>query len=458
MMKMLTSTVSKLAAATAFLAGALTLVAPAQAQLSASYLEPFPPNETYRLQVFGGSLASQLASALKVQLQEEANVAIFSQAVTNGGLARNRRVNMPKQVADKVGTDNFQIAVIMVGSIDRQSMRANGQRFQVGTDGWKQAYGARVDQIIKTLRAKEIAVYWVGMPITSNKARNADMQMLNAIFRERSFRNATRFIDVWDGFTELDGTFSAYGPDLAGENRRLRGKDGVSFTTRGALKLASFVATEIKRDLSTAKSQRAIPLAGDPQDMTRLRQRLEASRLASLASAGRSDGPDAQTPEDAARVEGPFASGTRVRNYPAADGLIRLALPDAQAPGQTRTVDLKLVRPALPSAVVAHIQRRSKQVPFRDQAQLTVPLENGQTMQWLLTPPEQWRTGANRAVPVTQTPFYKVLVKGERLAARPGRADDFRWPPPWAVSRDAGTGQDAERAPDPAAQSAGAGG
>jgi hypothetical protein len=35
--------------------------------------------------------------------------------------------------------------------------------------------------------------------------------------------------------------------------------------------------------------------------------------------------------------------------------------------------------------------------------------------------------GAGR-MPLTQSPYYKVLVKGEPLPPRRNRADDFHWP------------------------------
>ena len=41
-------------------------------------------------------------------------------------------------------------------------------------------------------------------------------------------------------------------------------------------------------------------------------------------------------------------------------------------------------------------------------------------------------TGAGRTrVPLTQSPYYKALVKGEALPSKAGRADDFSWPKPW---------------------------
>jgi hypothetical protein len=31
-------------------------------------------------------------------------------------------------------------------------------------------------------------------------------------------------------------------------------------------------------------------------------------------------------------------------------------------------------------------------------------------------------------LPLTQRPYYKVLIKGEQLKPKSGRADDFAWP------------------------------
>jgi uncharacterized protein len=31
-------------------------------------------------------------------------------------------------------------------------------------------------------------------------------------------------------------------------------------------------------------------------------------------------------------------------------------------------------------------------------------------------------------LPLTQRPYYKVLIKGEQLKPKAGRADDFTWP------------------------------
>ena len=65
----------------------------------------------------------------------------------------------------------------------------------------------------------------------------------------RLFRvGARRYVDVWNSFLDVNGNYSAYGPDVNGQRRKLRFKNGISFTKAGNQKLAFFVAREIKRD------------------------------------------------------------------------------------------------------------------------------------------------------------------------------------------------------------------
>ena len=81
------------------------------------------------------------------------------------------------------------------------------------------------------------------------------------MFREKAFINGAKFIDTWNGFTDEAGRFSAYGPDMTGQVKRLRADDGVHFTMRCYLNLAHFVEKELRRDLALAKNERNIPLA-----------------------------------------------------------------------------------------------------------------------------------------------------------------------------------------------------
>ena len=61
--------------------------------------------------------------------------------------------------------DTYQIAVVMFGANDAQPIKSGKDWLKVGSEGWREIYGQRVEAFIKKLRAANIAVYWVGLPI-----------------------------------------------------------------------------------------------------------------------------------------------------------------------------------------------------------------------------------------------------------------------------------------------------
>ena len=46
-----------------------------------------------------------------------------------------------------------------------EQLKQDGKVLKVGTEEWREAYGARVEKFIKKLRAANVAVYWVGLPV-----------------------------------------------------------------------------------------------------------------------------------------------------------------------------------------------------------------------------------------------------------------------------------------------------
>src|SRR6185295_1625291 len=109
-----------------------------------------------------------------------------------------------------------------------------------------------------------------GLPIMRSDGQNADAEALNDVYREKAFINGAKFIETWNGFTDESGRFSAYGPDMTGQVKRLRADDGVHFTMRGYLKLAHYVEKELRRDLNLAKIERNIPLAGNEDEQAKV--------------------------------------------------------------------------------------------------------------------------------------------------------------------------------------------
>jgi hypothetical protein len=95
--------------------------------------------------------------------------------------------------------------------------------------------------------------------------------------------------------------------------------------------------------------------------------------------------------------------------------------------GAEEIVTLDIVRPAIPASVVALVTRReSPDKPSQMGHSLVDQVSGGLAMMSSITPSTALSSG--RGLSPTQSPYYRVLMKGERLTPKKGRADDFTWP------------------------------
>jgi hypothetical protein len=128
--------------------------------------------------------------------------------------------------------------------------------FEFHTDQWEAAYTRRIDATIAALKSGGVPVLWVGLPAQRGPKATSDASYLNELYRGRAEKAGIVFVDIWDGFVDEQGRYSAQGPDFEGQIRRLRSADGIYFTKAGARKLAHYVEREIDR----GEVNRAIPV------------------------------------------------------------------------------------------------------------------------------------------------------------------------------------------------------
>jgi uncharacterized protein len=142
---------------------------------------------------------------------------------------------------------------------DAQPGRKTGGVAEFRTDHWAEIYSKRIDETIAALKSKGVPVFWVGLPSMRGAKSTADTVYLNDLYRARAERAGVVYIDIWDGFVDESGKYSTFGPDYEGQVRRLRSQDGVFFTKFGALKLAHYVAREIRRHMNSRVTPVALP-------------------------------------------------------------------------------------------------------------------------------------------------------------------------------------------------------
>lgn len=377
--------------------------APALSFRSHSFINPFPQTERYHLHVIGDGLAEGLYSGMQAAFEKDGTMRVINSSRGNTSLARPDRSNWPADIDELIKAQPMHIAVIMVGLNDARAMRlATGKWVKFGTDEWRDAYAKEIDKFIKALKDRNVAVYWVGLPVMSSPSTNDSMASLNDIIRERAYLGNVKFVDTWNGFTDQSGKFTAYGPDLTGQTQRLREPDGISFTARGNRKLANYVEVILRRDLNEAKAERNIPLAGDEEEQSRLLPKAEPKDIKDKDAKDKASWMPELKAGDAGKVppqtgndgQKPLPGTAPVYNSPALQPSVRSSF----APlGETIMGDMGEGVTSL--ATVSPI------------ADLNAAIDAGE-----------------RRLPVSERQYYKALVKGEPLKPKPGRADDFKWP------------------------------
>jgi uncharacterized protein len=198
-------------------------------------------SDPVRVWVGGDSMGGELGFALGPMLEDTKVFKPITFYKESSGICRYDFFNWQREIESVVQTAKPQAAVIMMGTNDTQSIsQDDGSWIAYGNVDWKSAYEKRVGDIIDTfLDAGVRRVYWVGMPIMGEDWRNSRMRLINKVFQKQSEkRPGAEYIDIWDLYTNSDGSFDA----------SLRLSDGVHFTTDGQQKLGKAVLKAIKAD------------------------------------------------------------------------------------------------------------------------------------------------------------------------------------------------------------------
>jgi uncharacterized protein len=225
------------------------------------------PGQVYQILVVGDNLAGGLGAGLSRLGEAGKPVIVTNRFNEVSGLARPDFYDWPQALTKITEGRNFDSAVVMIGTNDRREFRSTAGRFAFNTPEWKQAYGAQIDAMITVLKARQINVYWVGLPPMADPAYDADVQIINTIAKERAEALNITYVDIRPDFLNPDGTYTDRGLDEQGISRKMRSRDGINFFKIGNTKMAQLVLTAITAktvDKAFIESAKAAPETAAP--------------------------------------------------------------------------------------------------------------------------------------------------------------------------------------------------
>lgn len=221
------------------------------------------PNAT-KLAVFGDSMAVDLAKALERFYAEDPNLVVVDQGVGSSGFVRDDYFDWNKTIREQIAADSFDVAVVIIGVNDRQEIKADGQSYNSLTDPWVSIYQTRLNDFLSQLRAARKPVIWIGLPPMSRSEYSTAMSQISALQKMAAFSSGAEFLDIYERFLGEDGKYSSFGPDVNGQNARMRKDDGIHFSSAGADKLAFYVSQSLRTFYRGGSVTLAVvdPLAG----------------------------------------------------------------------------------------------------------------------------------------------------------------------------------------------------
>ncbi|WP_181408076.1 SGNH/GDSL hydrolase family protein [Pararhizobium mangrovi] len=233
--------------------------------------KPAPPPEpkvekvdnALTILVVGDFMASGLADGLSEAFEKSPGVEIVDRSKGSSGLVRDDYYDWPGQIGSILDETKPSIVVVEIGANDRQDLRIDGKSAPVRSDAWTAAYTDRATALANAVTKRDIPLLWAGVPAFKSPAMSADMLAFDSIFRSVASKTGGTFVDTWDGFTDEDGNFVYTGPDINGQQVRLRGSDGINLTRAGKRKLAFYVEKPARRLLGDSASEDVAKLSGD---------------------------------------------------------------------------------------------------------------------------------------------------------------------------------------------------
>jgi len=207
--------------------------------------------------VFGDSFGDGIWAAMHQMMPKGYQVIRFSKEST--GFTRYASLNLEDNARSQIAGQPIDVAVIDFGANDTQGLYDGPHAYPLLSDGWKAAYGARIDRYVTLLRQQGAMVYWLGLPKMRKPEFDRQISDMEAFYNARMTALGVPYIGVEPLSVDASGAFNEYLPDGPSQKPRLmRANDGIHMTFAGYERLASPAVARIEDYVARARKMAAI--------------------------------------------------------------------------------------------------------------------------------------------------------------------------------------------------------
>jgi hypothetical protein len=203
-----------------------------------------------RVYVAGDSAAEPLGYELQRLSAGDGWMTAVVDFKVSSGLANPGYFNWPARLGQALATRPAPEAVVLfLGGNDHLLMRTAAGTVQPGQSGWAEEYARRAGELMDLAGRAGARVYWVGMPVVHDRARNGSVAAINAaLVAAAAGRPWVRYLDVAPLFGDVGRDYSAYRLGPSGEPTKVRQDDGVHLARAGSIWVAELLYDRITQD------------------------------------------------------------------------------------------------------------------------------------------------------------------------------------------------------------------
>lgn len=265
---------SSSAAAAAVPAHPVPVVAAMPANAEASFAERCAPSFQLRQQltstaavggrvrigVFGDSFGKGVWSGLLSQLPSKAGYEVTDYGQEATGFTRYKSLNLEKHLAEQIGSNSLDIAVISFGANDAQGIiTPEGHYAPFMGPLWQQQLGGRIERYVGILRAHKALVYWVGLPRMRDPGLDRDVTAINDFYHAQMDRLGVPFLDSRPVSSDAHGQFTPYLDDPRdGKRTLIRVGDGIHMSMTGYIWITRDLAARIRNYVGTVRTMAGV--------------------------------------------------------------------------------------------------------------------------------------------------------------------------------------------------------
>ncbi|MFZ6184493.1 DUF459 domain-containing protein [Nannocystis pusilla] len=235
--------------------------APREPAIAPATPEPAPvevaaaPSGPRKVLVLGDSLAATgFGAMLEKKLDEHPDIECFRKAKSATGLARPDFYDWESEAKKAVEQRKPDLVVVIMGGNDGQDLTTKsgkGKRVAWKSDGWNDAYKARVADFLSEISADGRKVLWLGLPRTGTTSFEQKLTTIRDVQSQAlaDFGEAGVYLDTSPFITDSDGDLIDTATVGKRKAQALREEDGIHFTMAGSEFFADKVYPEVLRVL-----------------------------------------------------------------------------------------------------------------------------------------------------------------------------------------------------------------